>query len=106
MPSLPNLTSTLASPSQNVDSNDNDASKVSNTNSNSENLIATQVIKEPKKAKQPKLPPIWENERNLEEPKKKGEGNLPPLLVKEVLVWRDFEHAWRYIEKNRENVQF
>ena len=103
---LPNPTSTLASFPPDVDnlesslppdhpdteyleSDDNNASDI---NSDSEDLTETQVVKEPKKAKQPELPPVWEDERNLEEPRKKGEGNLPPLLMREVLVWRDLEH--------------
>lgn len=123
VPSLPNPTSTLASPPQDVDnlessllpdhpdaqyleSDDDDASEASDTNSDSEDLTETQVVKEHKKAKQPELPPIWEDERNLEEPRKKGKGNLLPLLVREVLVWRDLEHAWGCIEKNRGNVEF
>ena len=28
------------------------------------------------------------------------------MLVKEVLVWRDLEHAWGCIEKRRKDVQF
>ncbi|CZR65259.1 uncharacterized protein PAC_15159 [Phialocephala subalpina] len=98
VPSLPNPTSTLASPPQDVDnlesglppdhpdaeyleSDDDDASEASDTNSDSEDLTETQVIKEHKKAKQPELPPTWEDERNLEEPRKKRKGNLPPLLA-------------------------
>lgn len=42
----------------------------------------------------------------MREPRRKGEENLPALLVRGVLVWRDLEHAWGCIEKNRGNVQF
>jgi Trm5-related predicted tRNA methylase len=100
---LLNPTSTLASPPRDVvnlessllpdhpdaeylESDDDDASEASDTNSDSEDLTETQVVKEHKKAKLPELPPIWVDERNLEEPRKKGKGNLPQLLVREVLV--------------------
>lgn len=75
VPSLPNPTSTLASPPLDVDnlesslspdhpdaeyleSDDNDASEASDTDSSSEDPTETQAVKEPKNAKLPELPPV------------------------------------------------
>jgi hypothetical protein len=116
VPFSPNHTSTSASAPLNLDKLESslppdhpDARYLESDDYNtsgSENFTKTQVVKEHTKFKQPELPPVWEDERNLEEPRKKGEANLPPLLVKEVLVWRDLEYAWGCIENNRGNVKF
>lgn len=69
-----------------------DENDTSDTTPTPKDLTETQVVKEPRKAKQPELLLVQKDERNLEGTSK-GE-KRPPLLVKEVLVWRDLEHAW------------
>ncbi|TVY37822.1 hypothetical protein LOCC1_G008415 [Lachnellula occidentalis] len=118
--SLPNPTSTSASPPSDVDSlesslrlddpdpeylesDDNDAS---DTNSDSEHHMVTQVVKEHKRPSSQNCHQSGRDERNLKEPRKKGEGNLPPFLVRQILVWRDLEHSWNCIANNQVRAIF